>query len=178
MHLWCQQHCVSITHSLQHACRLELMRPDRSRGSCLQHKCNTRHQGREGQRRHTLMVQSVDPEKRRRSSYMARHTTAPRCPVSRCSSVVARAPLPSSAPAPAPAPAPPAPVQLDSSSSTRLPACAASLHTGLCTRLLTQARGVGACSLNPSLKYANLNLSKETQPPCATGCVEPYLAFQ
>ena len=66
----------------------------------------------------TLMVQSVDPENRRRSWYMARQTTAPVCPVSRCSSVVARAPLPSSPPGPAPL----AVVQLDSSSSSKLPA--------------------------------------------------------
>lgn len=100
------------------------------------------------------MVQSVDPEKRRRSSYMARHTTAPRCPVSRCSSEVARAPLPSSAPAPAPIPL--APVQLDSSSSTKLPARAAPLHTGLCTSFLTPARALDVVGYISSLKYTNL----------------------
>lgn len=86
------------------------------------------------QRRCTLMVQSVDPEKRRRSSNMARHTTAPWCPVSRCSSKVGSTPLPSSPPTPAATPL--APVQLDSSRSTRLPAHAEPLHTSLCTTFL------------------------------------------
>ncbi len=61
----------------------------------------------------TLIVQSVEPEKRRRSSYMARHTTAPVWPVSRCSSQAALPMLFSSPPLTA--------VQLDSSNSARLP---------------------------------------------------------
>ena len=63
----------------------------------------------------TLMVQSVEPEKRRRSWYMARHTTAPVWPVSRCSSHTAL-PMPASSPKP-----PLTAVQLDSSNSARLP---------------------------------------------------------
>ena len=61
----------------------------------------------------TLMVQSVEPEKRRRSWYMARHTTAPVWPVSRCSSHTP-SPMPPSSP-------PLTAVQLDSSNSARLP---------------------------------------------------------
>ncbi len=61
----------------------------------------------------TLMVQSVEPEKRRRSSYMARHTTAPVWPVSKCSSHTPLPVPPSSPPLTA--------VQLDSSNSARLP---------------------------------------------------------
>lgn len=61
----------------------------------------------------TLMVQSVEPEKRRRSSNMARHTTAPVWPVSRCSSHTPL-PIPPSSP-------PLTAVQLDSSNSARLP---------------------------------------------------------